>query len=824
MSLYLPGWSRASLIGGLFFFSGLAALIYQVVWMRHLSLFFGSDVYAAAVTLSVFMGGLSLGSWLAERFVSRVKRPLLGYGLIEIAIGLYAFAFHALLRSFTPLLESVYRTYFDSAPATYQFTRIAIAALVLVPPTTLMGATLPLVVQSFVRREGELGRFGGFFYAINTLGALAGTLLAAFALIPWIGIARTTFVAVATNLLIGTIVAVVGSRTKAGDSPSASAAAPEEQSGYQHDPAAATVALFAIGLSGLAALALEVVWTRLLTLSFSGTVYSFSIMLASFLFGISAGSRMASLRIDRHPNPVRYFAFLELGLGFFVAFLGIGAFLVPKLAGVLVWGLTATARGNFAFGAITAQFLLGVLLILVPTMLLGATFPVAVRICTRRAGEAGAGTGRVYAANTCGAILGSLLAGFALIPAVGSRASLIILAALFALNGCLLLWQSAGRRLAKLRDPRVVLPLGATVAVSAAVLMLPRQTVANYSLQQNSRPDLIYHGEGVAHSVDIVRAANHDIIMMVDGNTEADTSFIQRRHFILKGHLPLLLHPAPRAVAVVGLGLGITLAATNRNPEVQSIDLIELTPEMPRAHAHLNEVTGGVLQSPKVHLRIDDGRNFLAMSDKQFDMITADPIHPRISGVGCLYTVDYYRALQRRLKPGGVVCQWMPMYNISRRSFDVAFRSFASVFANASFWYVRGHGLFVATQQPFFIDYGRLRERMAAPAVRQDLASIEIDGSAAFLAHLLMGPGQIQKYLASTGDQTLNTDDNAYLEYFTPFEFLEKTKSIVAALEPYAGFDPSILVNISDAERAELQQAWDARRARLLTELDEPLR
>jgi len=815
----------AGFIAGLFFFSGFAALVYQVVWMRHLSLFFGSDVYAAAITLSVFMGGLSLGSALAERFVDSLARPLLCYGLIEIGIGVYAFFFPDLLAGFAPLLEYVYRTHFDAAPLVYQSTRVGVASLVLLVPTTLMGSTLPLVVKCFVQRSAELGRFGGTFYAINTLGALAGTLICAFALVPSLGVARTTLIAVVINLIIGALVAAVSLRVRTQPS-YAEDAAPEKEPApaWRHDPAAARVTLLAIALSGLAALALEVIWIRILTLSFSGTVYSFAIMLASFLFGIFYGSRQAARNIDASPDPVRFFGFVEIGLAFFVALLGLGAYLAPKLSSFLVWGLTGVSHGNFAFGAIAAQFAVGGMLILIPTMLLGATFPAAVRICTRDARHAGAGTGRVYAANTAGAVLGSLFAGFVLIPAVGSRASLVVLAAIFAANGCLLLWQSAGRRFAVLGHARTAIPLGATLAVSLIVLLLPRQTVANYGLQQSTQPELIYHGEGIAHSVDIVRASNGNIIMMVDGNTEADTSFIQRQHFILKGHLPLLLHPAPREVAVVGLGLGITLAATERNPEVQSIRLVELTPEMPRAHERLDEVTGGVLRSPKIQLRIDDGRNFLAMSERRFDMITADPIHPRISGVGYLYTEDYYRTLKRRLKPGGIVCQWMPMYSISRRSFDVAFRTFAGVFENASFWYVRGHGLFIATDQAFTIDYAQLKKRAAAPAVAKDLASIEIGDHTALLAHLLMGPAQIRKYLAASGDTIVNTDDNAFLEYFTPFEFLEKTKDIVAAIEPFAGFDSDLLVNIADAERADVQRAWASRRARLLAELDEPLR
>ena len=316
----------------------------------------------------------------------------------------------------------------------------------------------------------------------------------------------------------------------------------------------------------MAALGLEVVWTRLLTLLFSGTVYSFALMLASFLFGIYYGSRRASRTIDAHPNPVRYFADLELGLGVCVALLAVLSYVAPAVFTILIWGLTRVAGNNFAFGAISAQLVVGGLLIVVPTILLGATFPAAVRICTPGVERAGSGAARVYAANTGGAIVGSLLAGFVLIPAFGSRNSLVVLGGIVSCQ-----WPVV----APVRRAMAFLERSARSLVrrrggggGGGGLALPHQTVANYGLQKSAHPTLIYHGEGVAHSVDVVRAANQNVIMMVDGNTEADTSFIQRRHFILKGHLPLLLHPAPRDVAVVGLGLGVTLSATERNPEV----------------------------------------------------------------------------------------------------------------------------------------------------------------------------------------------------------------------------------------------------------------
>ncbi len=819
---------RAVFVAFLFFFSGFAALVYQVMWMRRLSLFFGSDVYSAAITLSCFMGGLSLGSWLVERVVDRLRNPLLWYGGIEIAIGLYALVFQPLLGAFHPLLQSIYASHFETTPVVYQAVRISIAAGMLLLPTALMGVTLPLVVRSFVRRDDEMARFGGYFYAINTLGALVGTLVAAFGLFPFLGAARTTLVAVVINVAVGALVAVVACK----DRDPGCEAVPEESMqtdeagprASSYDESQARAALWGIAVSGLAALGLEVVWTRVLTQSFSATVYSFAIMLACFLFGIFLGSRLVAARADREANPMKLFGSIELGIGVYVLTLPLLGMLIPKLFGLLVWAGTGLLGGRFGIASVVSMVVVSGAFILLPTVLLGATFPVAVRLCTPRAGRAGFGTARVYAANTAGAILGSLLAGFLLVPVLGSRGSLVALGFVFCANGLFLLACASHQGAAHCRRRGVVVPVAIGGLAAGLALIMPRQTVLNYNLQASTKPEVIYHGEGIAHSVDIVRSTNNQVVMMVDGNIEADTSHIQRRHFILKAHLPLLLHDAPRDVAVVGLGLGITVSATARNPEVENIQLIELSPEMVQAHAFLKEVTGGVLEHPKVSLRIDDGRNFLAMTGRRFDMITADPIHPRITGVGYLYTREYYEGIRRRLKPGGVVCQWMPMYHISRESFDVAFRTFSEVFEHATFWYVRGHGLFVAGDRPPALDVGRLRQRMADPAVSADLGSIDIGSAEELISHLLMGPSQIKSYLARSGGGVLNTDDNAYLEYRTPFEFLGTTGDVLKGLVSAAGYDESLLSGVTDSGRTSIRDTWEARRARLLQELEEPLR
>lgn len=810
------------IMSALFFLSGFSSLIYEVVWMRRLALFFGSDVYSAALTLSAFMGGLSFGGLMAARYADRLRRTLFWYGLLEISIGLYALFFPDFLNLFSHQYQTIYRAYFDSAPWRYNTFRIVVAAVTLIIPTTMMGATLPLVVKHFAR-NGGIGRQSGLFYSTNTCGALTGVLGVGFIFLPTLGVNATTFLACSVNILIG-VTAIVFSRLHSSD---AQAELHEEERPGIGTTVPDTVpergttraAMIAIALSGLAALALEVVWMRILEQSFSATVFSFSIMLSCFLFGIFYGSNRISSLVDRNQSLVRLFGLLELGLGLYVAFLGILTYFVPLLFSNLLWLLTRVSGGKFGLACTVAQFVVSAFLIVVPTSLMGAAFPVAARICTPALTSIGRSIGSVYAANTAGGIIGALLGGMVLIPAVGTRMSLLLIAAIFTIAGIVLLYKDAGWTCFK--EPGTAAMLMFSVLSAGIVLLLPKQIVTNFYYAGREKAQVIYHGEGIAHTVDIIKTSKGITIMQVNGTLEADTTYAQRRHFILKSHLPLLLHPDPQNVAVIGLGLGITLSAIDRYPNVRNIEVIELTREMVNAQRYLEDISGGVLlRSPKIHLRIDDGRNFMAMTDRHFDMITADPIHPRVTGVGYLYTKEYYESIKRRLQPQGIVCQWMPMYRISKTSFDVAFRTFASVFPNASFWYVRGHGLFVATQDRFHIDFKALAERMRNPAVKRDLDSIKIYNAPQLLAHLMMGPEQIAQYLAHTPSRLLNTDDNAYLEYHTPFELLESTKTILKALIPYSALPIRSLDNLPAEDKEQVIRAWQDRKADLMPEFD----
>jgi spermidine synthase len=801
-----------------FFLSGATSLVYQVAWVRKLSLFFGSDVYSAAITLSAFMGGLCIGSWLAGRLARGLVRPILAYGVLEIIIAVYAVAFTAILAWFDPLLSSVYRDSYTSNPALYQLTRASIAFLVLLPPTALMGATLPIVIQHFAVADRVLGARIGHFYAMNTVGALTGTIAGGFILLPWLGVFQSMLASAVVNFVIG--VAAILLALSAGPV----SVEPSEPKRRPIGSRGRLLVLLAVGVSGFAALALEVVWMRILVQTFSATVYAFAIMLACFLAGIFIGSEREARRVDSLERPAERLVRLELALFTYIALLAVLTYLVPGFFGTLLWGLTAITGGSFGAASIIAQGIAAALLIITPTLWLGATFPLAVKVYTWDIRDRALDTGSVYAANTFGALLGALAAGFVLIPLFGARSSLLVVGALFLL-AALLLTPLAERPAGAHDRPLRYAAVSAGALLTVLALFLPRQILANFNMQQTTRPDVIYHGEGVSHTVDIIRTPARHTLMMVNGNVEADTTLVQRRHFILKAHLPLLLHKAPRDVAVIGLGLGITLSATARNPEVERIRLVELSPEMVEAHRYLRDLTDDVLSNAKIRLLIDDGRNFLNRSTESFDMITADPIHPRITGVGYLYSREYYEAVKSRLRPGGYILHWMPMYAISRESFDVAFRTFASVFPNASFWYVRSHGLFVAGLEPLTIDFATLARRFEQPAVRRDFESIGIRSAHELVAHLLMDDRQIARYLESAraSGSAVNTDDNAHLEYATPFEFLQTTKPIIGALKPFAGWDRSRLTGATPEDLATIEQLFQKRLSVLLDELDQPV-
>ncbi len=766
----------------LFFLSGAAALVYQVTWARSLSLVFGGTHLAVATVLAVFMGGLALGSaWLGRR-ADRTARPLRLYGLLELGIGVCGLGFMLFVDHATAFYAPLARAA-DGHPALLTAMRVALAAGAMIVPTTLMGGTLPVLSRLVVGGDDEGRGRVARLYATNTLGAVAGVLLSGFVLLGRFGVEATMMVAVGLNALVGAAALALGRR----DRVSAHATVPNAIA--QDRPAGPAswherFALGGIAVGGFCALGYEVLWTRTLTMVVGTSTYSFAIMLAAFLGGITLGSFLCGAWLARRRRreddrgPVAAFAMVEIALA--TAALATTALMsrLPEHALRLqgVFGGDGPAPG--ARNAATA--IVAVAVMLVPAALSGAAFPLATSVVAAGRRRVGRAVGDVATCNTAGAILGAAAAGFVLVQAFGVERSLLLLVALQAGAGAVIAARAAGRRAAVAAAVAVFALLAALGAGGARNLLWnPRYFAIFVNNQRDlfeSREriergleivDVVYYHEGVNETISVIRPLGGDQAFIVNGRSEATTVRADMQCQYALGHVPMLLHPAPERVFVLGSGSGMTLGATTLHPEARSITLAEIERDVLPATRTFAEWNHRALDNPKVRVVHDDGRNFLAVTDERFDVITADPIHPWSGGAAYLYTDEYFRLAASRLAPGGIIAQWLPLYELTPQDVGTVVRTFARNFEHVLVWLTWWDAELIGSNQPFAIDPEALARRASAGAVAADLAAVNMAGETGLLDYCLTGTRGARAF-ADAVDGLVNTDDNLRLEFSAP--------------------------------------------------------
>jgi spermidine synthase len=723
------------------------------MWLRLLSLVFGVTVYAASTVLAGFMAGLGLGSFVAGRVATRITRPLAAFGIAEILVGVTAFLTPAALDWLTELWRSLHSSLPNSLAA-ITVIRFLVAFLVLIVPTSLMGATLPLVVKSALAREHRVGGKIGLLYAINTTGAIAGALVAGFYFIAEIGVARSFQIAAATNILIGVIALVAGYMVPPAVAPAPSSApapgtrapyAPEAPyAPYVPDEAGSRLVLWVFFVSGLMSLALEIVWFRMLVLFLRPTAYAFTIMLACVLAGIALGSVIAAPILRRRRSWLPVLAVIQALIGF-AAVLSFNALTRSQQAidAAVPWFERLGLDTYLAPLAVSSMIAM-----LPTTILLGLAFPIGLTLWA--GDDAGEETSRrvgvFYSLNVFGAILGSVLAGFVLLPQIGSRATLIVTAGL-ATASSILLAVSMRRT-----HPRAAIGIG--VAATALYLGGAAAAVDPFDVafeRFHRRETLLWREEGTQTTVAVhERAGNPPMrIMYLDGHHQANdspsTAFVHHRI----GALPVMLHQRPRTALVVGLGGGATPGAVARmNVEV---DVVELSQAVVGGSAFFKNINFDLLARPNVRLHVDDGRNFLLMNQKKYDVITADIILPRHAGAGSLYSREYYELVRRSLADGGLVMQWNGAD--SATEYKLLLRTFLSVFPHTTLW---DGGLMLGSTRPFTIS------RMAYDVRRQTFEQFPWD-LATLKRIYTAGPAEAKAY---AGDGPILSDDRPVIEYF----------------------------------------------------------
>ena len=622
---------------------------------------------------------------------------------------------------------------------------------------------------------------------------MLGCLAAGFVLIAVLGVSGTLYATAALNVLIGAVAFVWSLQPRA--RPEEIPAEKPIASDVRYPARVAHLALAAYGLSGCAALGYQVVWTRLLTfVSRSNTTYAFAIMLAAFLCGLAIGSALFSGWVDRRRNLVVLLGGMEVMIGLW-GILSIALFdqldaVTAPMAGLSFWWLYVGGRFAISF-----------VIMLVPTILMGGVFPIAIRLYASL-DTLGGDIGRLYAVNTLGAILGSFAAGFLLIPVLGTQNALIVMAAINLIAGGILFALDPSRR------PRFrVIALGITGALAAILyLVVPSDPLER--LYARSEPDceLIYYDEDVAGTVTIHRRDEDYLLVKISGTSEVPTYYGALQNFRLLGHLPALLHPAPRDALFIAFGAGIALGTLGRY-DLEQIDCVEIVSGVPKAARYFSHLNYDILDDPRVRVIIDDGRNFLAKSPRQYDVITVDSTHPRSTDSWVLYTREFYQTCQDHLAANGVMVQWLPIHGLSDPEYRMIVRTFRTVFPHASIWLTTEYTILVGTTRPTKIDFGRVRTELARPEIDETLRSVNLRGPYAFIGCLVMAEETIGRYV---GPGPINTDDRPRISFLRPSDpGRDKHLAILSGLNRLRENPYIYLSNICPEDRGQVRGEMD---------------
>lgn len=766
----------------LFFASGVASLVLETVFRRELTLHVGSSVTATSLTLATFLGGLALGAAIFGRLADRTPRPLTLYAKLELGAAITGGAAVALLSpsglsSLAPL------------PAT----------LLLLPPSIFMGGTLPAVTRYVMREGAGMLTSVATLYGVNTLGASLGAGLSGFFLFEALGISATGWAGAALAALVG-VAALVIDR---GSEPLPVASPPRSEAGSLAGDAARRVAIAVASIGGAVALGYEVVWTRLLVLPLRSYAYSFSLMLALFLLGLVVGAVLLARFGSRIADPLAALAMVQLSSAAYVAVsvLWIPAVLSPPSEG-----------GGFA-GLIVSALVAAGPVVLPPTILSGMALPLAVRVFAGGPHRPGNSVGAVYAANTFGSIAGALAAGLFLLPAVGASHALAILATVGAVAGAIAALAVFRRGVASWAAIAVV------AGCALALVVPPRPFIAAFSRTGRSTGaagDALYFREGATDTVAVVRR-NYGFkdadakSVIVNGIAMTATVKPVWRYMAAEGHLPALFAPAPSRGLVICVGTGITLGALASHDTVPSIDAVDLSESVLGALPVFDRENRAAYRDPKVHLVRADGRNVLARSEQRYGLITLEPPPPIVAGSVHLYTLDFYRVCKKRLEPGGVVAQWLPLHAQSLASAQATARTFLEAFPYAQLWLpsIRD-AVLIGSDQPLRLDTARLANVYASPATRESLNAAYFETPEALLGTYLLDRDGIARWSAGAD---LITDDHPWIEFFRRYGRTMSDREIATLLQVPpgsldgllgSGADPALRSAVGDERRAHL--------------------
>jgi len=782
--------------------------MYEILWVRQLTVYVGGGAFSVSIVLTVFMGGLALGSAIASKKIDRIRKaaPLIRiYGWLELAIGLYALAF----ASIVSLLRPVYTALYSLLVTHYLFYNAAsglVSMAVLLLPTTLMGATLPVLCRFYITSLDKTGTRVGFLYGFNTAGGALGSLICGFVCIRYLGMNGTLWMAAAINGGIGLACLSLAMRQQK----STGTAVPERQAGGPLPGSAnGRAGIWAIlAVSGFCAMSYEVIWTKLLALLAGPTTYSLTVVLFTFITGLALGSMLFGWLGDRVKNP---FALL------------IGSQLVAALSAMLASQCMGNAQLYFAkllyqfkdhfFVAEGFKALSLFAMMFIPTLCLGAVFPISTKLILNDVEHIGSSIGKLYAVNTVGALLGSFCSGFVLIPLLGKAVGLSGLVAVQFLTACAMLLLDGNIRPGK---KWVFLPLGIGMAVlsffmprwNANALVQGRYQRFTYwtpilentsywkalfssrrLLDTSPEPRVLYLDDGIGGFVAVCQLENSlgvsSRYLSSSGKIEASTLGDQSTMYML-AHIPMLMHPGAKDVLVIGLGSGITAGQVLCYP-VKRLDILEISPEVVRGADYFNEWNNRVLTNPVSRVIVQDARTHITLTKQTYDVITAEPSNLWMAGLANLFTVDYFEKIKNHLNPHGIFVQWFHAYQADWTVFSSIGRTFQQVFGNCMLFrssLALGDFLFVG----FKDENDQMRPDVLEKNVvyLKDLDRIRIRDP--YVLYPLIVAENVEILFT---DGFLHTDKNPILEYRAPLHLYTEKSAFDETIKSRSRIKPS---------------------------------
>lgn len=803
--------------------SGFAGLVYEVTWTRLLTLYLGHTTAAASVVVGAFLLGLAAGAAAVGRVARAMTRRTAGraYAGLELAVAAVAVALPAVLAALTPLLRWAYA---DAAPGlTFPLVRVGLAAGLVLVPALALGATFPLAIRWFAADSPARTRRTAMLYATNTLGAAAGALLAGFVLIPRLGVTRAILCGVAASVLSAAIawrLSDAGVEVDAvGAGPSTRTREPRTTRASREPQAVAVdapprrlwLAASVLGLSGIAALLHEIAWTRILALSIGPTTYAFAAALAAVITGAAAGSWSGAWLVGRARQPA-------LWLALSLAAAALTASYTYTLAGrdVALYVAAELARGAAGAGWLTTGAWISAALVVPTALCLGVAFPLAIGVAGVSRDDVTGRVGVIYAANTAGAVSGSFAAGFLTIPLAGLQVTLQFACA------CLIAAALAVAAVALTARGRLV-ALAASAAAIATLLASPPwdralMTSGAYLYAPFVPPDLDlaamltagrleFYEEGASATI-AVKTLTGTTTLTVDGKTDASNRGDMLTQALV-AHVPLLLHDAPRQVAVVGLGSGVTVGAALTHP-VERVDVIELSPEVVDASRFFVRENLGALADPRTRLIVGDGRTHLRLARQQYDVIISEPSNPWIAGVAALFTREFFAEAKARLAPGGVFCQWANAYNIGDGDLRAIAATFLAEFPTATAGLVGEHDLLLVGTAPAASGaaaadpWAGVAAHWTRASAVADLARYGVHTPFALLSLVVAGPAELGVYAQG---RPLLDDDHMPLEFSAPREIHQQrgatNGATLRALMPDGGGPPAVRAARASATAAD---------------------